>query len=295
MVARVCVPHSSTASSGIDRGEIDMIDQDLNDFPEGSKRNKIARGALQTLGGAIPLAGGLLSAIAGAWSEKDQEQVNRFFEYWLKMLADEIKEKEATIIEIMARLDLQDENISKRLESEEYQSLVKKAFRDWSGAESEEKRKLIRNILANAAATDISSDDVVRLFIDWINQYSELHFHVIGAIYNANGISRGAIWHKIGKGMVREDSADADLYKLLFRDLSTGEIVRQHREKDYYGNFLTKPSTGSKSRGSGSRPMKSAFDDEELYELTELGRKFVHYAMTDLPPKIEYKDPLQEN
>ena len=113
------------------------------------------------------------------------------------MLADEIKEKEATIIEIMARVDLQDEKVAERLESKEFQSLIKKTFREWSGAESEDKRKLIRNILANAASTDISSDDVVRLFIDWINMYSELHFHVISAIYNTNGISRSAICGKL--------------------------------------------------------------------------------------------------
>jgi hypothetical protein len=33
--------------------------------------------------------------------------------------------------------------------------------------------------------------------------------------------------------------------------------------------------------------MKSAFDDEEPYELTELGKKFVHYVFTDIVPKIE--------
>ena len=259
-------------------------------IPESSKSGKIARGALQ-VGGAVPVAGGLFSAIAGAWSEKEQENVNKFFKYWLKMLEDELKEKEATIIEIIARLNLQDEKISQRVQGKEYQSLVKKTFREWSGAESEEKRKFIRNILSNAAASDISSDDVIRLFIDWINQYSELHFQVIAAIYNTNGISRGAIWTKIGKGEVREDSADADLYKLLFRDLSTGGIVRQHRETDYSGNFLTK-TTQKRSKVGGPRTMKSAFDEEELYELTALGQQFIHYAMTDLPSRIEYQDPL---
>jgi hypothetical protein len=28
------------------------------------------------------------------------------------------------------------------------------------------------------------------------------------------------------------------------------------------------------------------------YELTELGKQFVHYAMTDLPPKIEFSDDI---
>ncbi len=262
--------------------------QDETTYPsESSKGAQLGRGALQAVGGAIPFVGGLLSAIAGAWSEKDQEKVNRFFEHWIQMIKDELKEKEQTVAEVMMRLDLQDEKVTKRLESKEYQSLVKKTFREWAGAESETKRQFIRNILANAASTNISNDDVVRLFLDWIGAYSELHFKVIAAIYNSAGITRAGIWKKIGKGPVREDSADADLYKLLIRDLSTGGVIRQHRETDYHGNFIKKHDTGS--RGSGSDRMKSAFDDEEQYELTQLGQQFVHYAMTDLPPKIEYK------
>jgi len=255
--------------------------------PKSGKVAKISRGALQIAGGAIPIGGGVLSAIAGAWSESEQEKVNRFIKHWIQMLKDEFREKEQTIIEIMSRLDLQDEEISERVESKEFQSLVRKTFREWSGAESEEKRKYIRNILSNAAATKVTSDDVIRLFIDWINKYSELHFQVIAAIYNSNGITRGQIWKKIGKGAVREDSADADLYKLLFRDLSTGGIIRQHRETDRFGNFVPK-ETHSRSKGSGPKPLVSAFDNEEGYELTALGQQFVHYAMTDLPLKIEF-------
>jgi len=262
-------------------------------MPEEGATGKVVRGALQIVGGAVPLVGGILSAMSGAWSEHEQAKVNQFFEQWVRMLEEEIHEKEATVIEIMARLDLQDEKISARVESREYQSLLKKTFREWSGAESEDKRVLIRNILSNAAASTISSDDVVRMFIDWIGQYSELHFSVIGAIYNSNGITRGAIWKKIGKGSVREDSADADLYKLLFRDLSTGGVVRQHREKDYYGNFVAKPA-GRKSSASGSNVLKSAFDDDEQYELTELGKQFVHYAMTELTPRIAYQFSSEE-
>ena len=194
-------------------------------LPESTKKAKVTRGALQ-VAGSLPFAGEIFSAVAGAWPEKEQEEVNKFFDYWIKMLQDEIREKEITMIEILARLNLQDKKINERVSSKEFQSLVKKTFREWSGAESEEKRQYIRNILSNAAATNLSSDDVIKLFIDWINEYSELHFQVIGAIYNSDGISRGEIWRKIGKGEVREDSADADLYKLLFRDLSTGGIIR---------------------------------------------------------------------
>ena len=262
-------------------------------FPESGKVAKISRGALSVIGGAVPFAGGIFSAISGAWSENEQEKFNSFFKHWAQMLQDELKEKEETIIEIMARLDLQDEEISKRIESKEYQSLVKKTFREWSGAESEDKRVYIRNILANAAATQLSSDDVVRLYIDWINLYSDMHFQVIGAIYNSDGITRGGIWSKIGKGAVREDSADADLYKLLIRDLSTGGIIRQHRAVDRFGNFVSKP-TQKRPKGSGRKPPVSAFDENEGYDLTDLGRQFVHYAMSELPPKIEFKPEDEE-
>jgi hypothetical protein len=243
--------------------------------------------AAQGAGGAITSA--LQLAVATNWHDKAQEKVNRFIEEWVRMLQDELREKEATILEIMARLDLQDDKISERVNSKEYQSLVRKTFREWAGAESEEKRVWIRNILANAAAASLSSDDVVRLFIDWIGTYSELHFQVIANIYEAGsrGTSRGGVWQALGRAAVREDSADADLYKLLYRDLSTGGIIRQHRETDYHGNFLAKQPT-KRSTGSTGKTYTSAFDTAELYELTELGKQFVHYAMSDLPLKVEY-------
>lgn len=261
--------------------------KDNSEMPEEGKAAKGARGALQVASGVVPIVGGILSAIAGAWSENEQAKVNQFFEQWVRMLEEEILEKEATIIEIMARLDLQDEKVANRVESREFQSLVKKTFRDWAGAESEDKRVLIRNLLSNAAATVVSSDDVLRMFIDWVGLYSELHFKVIGAIYNSGGMSRGAIWRKIGKSQVREDSADADLYKLLIRDLSMGGVIRQHRETDYYGNFIAKASAKKPSRG-GTKVLASAFDDSDIYELTELGGQFVHYAMTELTLRIAY-------
>ena len=257
------------------------------DMPEAAKGAMIARGALNTVGGVIPFAGGFLSAIAGIWGEKEQERVNRFFEHWMKMLAEEMREKERTILEIMSRLDMHDEEISKRIESSEFQSLLRKAFRDWAGAESEEKRVMVRNLLVNAAASQLNSDDVVRLFLQWIKDYSEFHFEVVGAIYNNAGITRGEVWRRLGRELVREDSSEADLFRLLFRDLSTGGIIRQHRETDYAGNFLAKRRAPPAPKGS-TKVMRSAFDDAEQYELTALGEQFVHYAMTDLPPKIQF-------
>ncbi len=265
------------------------MSDNIQHLPTEANTARVIRGALQVVSGAIPFAGGFVSGAAGAWSEHEQNKANEFFKHWLKMLEDEIREKEKTIIEIMARLDLHDDKISQRIEGKEYQSLLKKTFREWSGAESEQKRIYIRNILANAAGCSITSDDVVSVFIDWLKDYSELHFQVIAAVYNAHGISRGAIWRKIGKGPVREDSPEAGLYRLLIRDLNMGGIIRQHRERDAHGNFYGKTPQRKTLSHIGPKRLESAFDEEDAYELSELGQQFVHYAMTDLPLKIEYK------
>lgn len=257
--------------------------------PEEPKRvpgGAIIRGALNTFGGLIPVVGSVLSAAAGAWSEREQDAFNEFLKHWIRMLEDEVKEKAQTVLEIMGRLDMHDEEIRKRVSSDEYQSLLRKGFREWSAAESESKRVLFRNILANAAASRPVSDDVVRLFLDWLKMYSELHFTVVSKVYNNSGITRAGIWDDLGREPVREDSADADLFKLLIRDLSTGGLIRQHRETDYSGNYMRKPKRTASSSRSGT--LKSAFDDAESYELTQLGQQFVHYAMTDVPPKIEF-------
>ncbi|MGH0263274.1 hypothetical protein NKY45_17570 [Sinorhizobium meliloti] len=263
------------------------------EFPEGARGGKYIRGALNAAGGLIPFAGGLISAAAGAWGESEQDRMNDFFRHWVEMLRAEMEEKQKTIVEIMQRLDLRDEQIADRIQSPEFQSLLRKSFRDWAGAESDEKRSLVRNLLANAASSTVCSDDVVRLFLDWIKDLSELHLAVIGKIYNQNGITRGGIWESLGRAPVREDSPEADLFRLLIRDLSTGGIIRQHRETDYAGNFLKSPRPRTRP-GSSSNTHKSAFDDSESYELTALGNQFVHYAMTDIPIKLAYTPENQE-
>jgi hypothetical protein len=68
-----------------------------------------------------------------------------------------------------------------------------------------------------------------------------------------------------------------------------GSIIRQHRETDYSGNFIRRPlSPRSQGTRNGPQELKSAFDDQEQYELTQLGQQFVHYAMTELPLKLAF-------
>lgn len=253
------------------------------------KKGKITRVGMNAAAGMIPYLGGFLAAAAAAWSEEEQTKAHDLLRQWVQMLEDELREKGRTITEIVARIDMQDEEISRRVESDEFQRLLKKSFRKWSSIDSESKREKIRNILSNAAATRLVSDDVVALFIDWIEKYTDFHFEVISAIYQKEGISRGEIWTSLGRQAVAENSAEADLYRMLIRDLSTGGVIRQHRRVDYHGNFMPKPR---QKPVKGGKPMVSAFDRFEPYELTELGKQFVHYAMNELAPRLEYDEAV---
>ena len=46
--------------------------------PDTSQKNKFARGTLQVASGT-PVVGGIFAVIASAWSEKEQERINKFF------------------------------------------------------------------------------------------------------------------------------------------------------------------------------------------------------------------------
>lgn len=250
-----------------------------------------ARAAMNALGTILPGLGNLLSAAAGVWSEEEQRELQKLLAAWMHMIEEELREKGRVMGQIAARLDFHDEELRRRVESDEYQKLLRKAFRNWSGTESERKQHMVRNLLTNAASSKLTSDIVVELFLDWLQKYSELHFAVIADLYAHPGATRGDIWQRVGNGPVREDSAEADLFRLLVRDLSTGGIIRQHRETDYHGNFVAKRPARTSAR-DGSRTMKSAFDESESYELTALGEQFVHYALNEITTKLEYKpDP----
>lgn len=231
--------------------------------------------------GSLPWVGGFLSASASLHAEFEQGKHNEVFERWLEEHGERIRRLARSLADVVGRLDQFGSEIEARLESDEYLYIVRKAFRAWDDADTDKKRDLVTKLVTNSAATSLCSDDVVRLFIDWIRTYHEIHFAVIGTIYRAPGSTRAEIWNAVGGRPVREDSAEADLFRLLIRDLSVGGVIRQHRETTAGGEFLKRRRPARKSG-----VLASAFDDEEPYELTELGRQFVHYAMTDQVPRI---------
>ena len=168
---------------------------------------------------------------------------------------------------------------------------MRKTFSEWDRAETIQKRDMLRKLISNAGGTAIVSDDKVRMFLHWIEKYDELHFKVMATIHEAinqgqGGITRHDIWTSIYKAEIpRDDSSEANLYRLLIYDLGTGEVISQQKESDYMGRIKTR------ERGSSSTPglLKSPFDDKELYVLTPLGDEFVRYVMEDLALQLGTK------
>lgn len=265
----------------------DEFQQQLSTMFRKGHRNKFGRFLMAALG-SIPWVGGLIAGMGNMSAEIEQGKANDVFRSWFEIHRERIEALGQTIFEITERLEQLGPQIEERIQSDEYITLVRKAFRAWDAADTTEKRRLVQNLLGNAAGSDICTDDVVRLFIEWIDYYHETHFKVIAEIFHHPGVTRGEIWENIYGRSVRENSAEADLFKLLVRDLSTGGVIRQHRETTPDGQFIKKSPGRTRHR---SVITKSAFDDTEQYELTELGRQFVHYSMTEIVPRVASEGP----
>jgi hypothetical protein len=261
-----------------DDAKIQLISGQIAELtPPGRKRffEKFMLAAL----GSIPWVGGFISTMATLKTEAPDLKANDLRTQWLNEHQKKIRQLAETLSEISDRFEKLGSEIDERIQSENYLNLVRRAFRTWDQADTEEKRGYAANLVVNAGGTRLCSDDIIRLFIDWLNLYHEAHFAVINQIFHNPGTSRYDIWMEIYGQLPREDSAEADLYKLLIRDLSTGGVIRQERETTMDGHFLRKHPR--RSKGHAPTTMESAFEDSRPYVLTALGRQFVHYTMTD--------------
>lgn len=250
-----------------------------------SRRRRILEAIGLAALGSIPWIGGVISAAAAYKSEGTQSQRDDILQAWLQEHQERLAELRATLASMAERLEGFGEDVEERIHSRNYLDLVRKTFREWDQADTSEKRNLLVNLITNAAGTRVVSDDILRLFLDWIDLYHEAHFAVIREIYKNQGPTRYDIWIAVyGAAVPRDDSAEADLFRMLIRDLSTGGVIRQQRESDYQGKFLKK--TRPPRRVAASSTMESSFEDTKQYVLTELGSQFVHYTMTELVPRL---------
>lgn len=250
-----------------------------------STRRKVVEKFILAALGSIPWVGGFISAAASLKVDQRSAEKDNLQSKWLEEHSKKMMHLASTLSEIVARLDAIGESVDERIQSHEYLGLVRTAFRAWDDSETEEKRKYVSNLVSNAAGTRLCSDDVVRLFIEWLQRYHEIHFAIMRAVYQNPGATRFEIWEGLYGQPTREDSAEADLYKLLIRDLSTGGVIRQERETTHDGKFVRRRPVRNR-KVSGTSTMESAFEDSKPYVLTELGKQFVHYTMNEVVTRI---------
>lgn len=265
-------------------GAIDTIRGELA-ATQGTRRGRFADKFFLAALSSIPWVGGYISALASVKIDEATLRENDLQTEWLEEHHKKLERLRKTLAEIEEWFDALGASIEERLESEEYLTLVRKAFRVWDTADTEEKRRYVANVVTNSCGTRLCSDDLIRLFIDWLALYHESHFAVIRELSLNPGSTRRDLRSELYDQDVREDSAEADLFKLLIRDLSTGQVIRQERDVNQLGQFKRKP-TSKVSRGMAAATMKSAFDDKEAYVLTEMGKQFVHYTMNDVVTRI---------
>lgn len=252
---------------------------------EPSKKRRIVEKFVLAALGSIPWVGGFISAAADYRAEEGNLKQDSLQTQWLEEHHIKITALRDVLEKIQERFESLGEAIDDRIQSEAYLGLVRKAFRAWDEADTDEKRQYAANIVTNSAGTRVCSDDVVRLFLDWLELYHEAHFAVIKEIFENPGATRFDIWSDIYGDTPRENSAEADLFKLLIRDLSTGGVIRQARDTNELGQFVRKRPQRHRSQSPAST-MESAFEDTKPYVLTELGKQFVHYTMNEVVSRI---------
>ncbi|MEX2181326.1 MAG: hypothetical protein WD771_04745 [Gemmatimonadaceae bacterium] len=244
-----------------------------------SRKRQIAEKVVLAALGSIPWVGGVLSVAAAVPGEKRAGHADDLRTKWLEEHQRKLRILRETLEEMQRRFDTLGDTVSERVESEEYLAIVRKTFKTWDNADTAEKRGYAANLVTNAAGTRASADDVVRLFIEWLDTYHESHFAVIRHVYANPGATRFDIWSTLYGDLPREDSAEADLFKMLISDLSIGRVIRHERDVNALGQFVRKRP--AKRRGPAPATLETAFDDEKPYVLTELGKRFVHYTLSD--------------
>ena len=250
----------------------------------GSRKRRIGGKFLLAALGSIPWIGGFLATAASIPSDEGDVKADSLRDQWLEEHQRKLGELQQTLETVDERFHKLGPDIEERIQSPDYISLVRSSFRAWDRAETSEKRRYIGNVITNSAGTRICSDDVVRLFIGWLDLYHEAHFAVIRELHKNPGSTRYDVWTELYGDLPREDSAEADLFKLLVRDLSTGGVLRQARDTNEAGQFLRKRPP--RRRGPAPSTVESAFEDSKQYVLTELGKQFVHYSMNEVVTRL---------
>lgn len=280
------LPESSNKIAPVEGIVLSQKEQAVLEQITGGNWKKYGRVAMAAMGG-VPWIGSILSAAATLSAENEQGKTNHLLYLWVREHEDKLRQLISDMQLVFARLESFGDEIKERIESPEYLNLVRKTFRTWNEADSMEKRDMLRKVITNAGGSAIVGDDILRLFIELVGKFNELHFRIIRDVYTNPEITSYELGINLFGEIPPDNSAKADLFKLLMHDLNMSDLVRLPRDSDSTGKYVR--ATREKKPSNPSRYLKTPFDPNKKQVLTELGKEFVHYVMTELALQIEQK------
>ena len=142
---------SEPTGEGAGQSEIVPVDAKLDAPPEGGIdrsagwwKAKYGRFIAAAALGSIPWIGGVFSAAIALQAEGGQERLDEMQKLWLHEHEEKISKLGMTIAQILQRLESLGDDVLGRIQSDEYLGLIRKGFKAWDRADTEEKREFIR-------------------------------------------------------------------------------------------------------------------------------------------------------
>jgi hypothetical protein len=136
--------------------DVEQIRQAITKARLSPRRRAFEKFFLAALG-SIPWVGGFLSVAAELKLQEHDTQETSLQSQWLQEHARKLEELSETMEQTASRFEALGEQIDERLQSEEYLDVVRRAFRAWDRADTNEKRGYIGLLIANASATSLQS------------------------------------------------------------------------------------------------------------------------------------------
>src|SRR5262245_16598538 len=141
--------HSSASTAGGDQEVATIID--ALSKAKTSDRRRLAEKFILAALGSIPWVGGFMSAAADYKFDGPDRRADDRRTQWLEQHAKKIDQLRQAIDDILKRFEAIGPQVDERIQTDEYLALVRRAFRAWDKADTEQKRQYVGNVVANAA------------------------------------------------------------------------------------------------------------------------------------------------
>jgi len=128
-----------------DEAAIEFIRSELKKTTPSRRRLILEKFALAAMG-SIPWVGGFISASVSLKMEQGGIHRDSLQTKWLEEHAAKLERLKSTLEEVVERFEAIGEQVDERIQTDEYLDLVRRAFRAWDRADTDEKRGYVANL-----------------------------------------------------------------------------------------------------------------------------------------------------